>query len=136
MVVNKGKKETKTVKTKENVKEVKKVKSEKKGIFGKIKKEKIVAPQDAKPVADPFEVIRFVLMTEKSIRMVELQNKLVFIVTRSAKKPQIKSAVQDAFGSPVSNITTMVDQSGRKKAFVKFKTAGAAGDIAIKLGVI
>lgn len=125
-----NKKEVKQKTKKETTK-----KPEGKGLFGKLKKEKPVISV-TKPVADPFDVIKFVLMTEKSVRMVELQNKLVFIVNRPAKKPQIKSAIEQAFGSPVMDVSTVVDQSGRKKAFVKFKNAGAAGDIAIKLGVI
>lgn len=91
---------------------------------------------DAKQVSDAFDVIRFVLMTEKSIRMVESQNKLVFIVNRSSEKEQIKKSIEHAFGSPISGVTTVIDQSGRKKAFVRFAQPGAAGDIAIKLGVI
>ena len=98
------------------------------------KKESIAS--DAKAVSDAFDVIRFVLMTEKSIRMVESQNKLVFIVNRSSKKGQIRKSIENAFCPPISGITTVIDQSGRKKAFVKFSNPGAAGDIAIKLGVI
>ncbi|MFA4819711.1 MAG: 50S ribosomal protein L23 [Candidatus Aenigmatarchaeota archaeon] len=113
-------------------------KTVKKGLFNKLKRVKPVkvTAELQKPLEDPFDVIKFVLMTEKSIRMVELQNKLVFIVNRPAKRNQIKVAVEQAFGSPISKVTTVVDQDGRKKAFVKFKNAGAAGDIAIKLGII
>ena len=99
------------------------------------KKEKIEA-SDAKTVSDAFDVIKFVLMTEKSVRMVETQNKLVFIVNRSAARDEIKKAVQNAFNSPVMDVKTVIDQAGRKKAFVKFANEGAAGDIAIKLGII
>lgn len=99
-------------------------------------KEEKLPVSDAKAVADAFDVIKFVLMTEKSVRLVESQNKLVFIVNRPARKKEIRGAVERAFGSPVSGVTTMTDQAGRKKAFVKFKNAGAAGDIAIKLGII
>ncbi len=102
----------------------------------KEKKPKQEPISDAKAVADAFDVIKFVLMTEKSIRIIEGQNKLVFIVNRPSEKKQIKQAVEQAFGSPVSGVTTLIDQAGRKKAFVKFKNAGAAGDIAIKLGII
>ena len=112
-----------------------KIVKEKKRLFNRKNVKEPVA-QIAKPVADPFDIIRFVLMTEKSIRMVETQNKLVFIVNRPSKKPQIRQAVEQAFGSPVSHITVLMDQDGRKKAFVKFRNEGAAGDIAIKLGVI
>jgi large subunit ribosomal protein L23 len=95
--------------------------------------EKIVA----KPlVRNEFETVKFVLMTEKSVRAVEAQNKLVFIVKRNAKRDEIKHAVEKMFEAPVGDVKTVIDQAGRKKAFVKFKNAGAAGDIAIKLGII
>ena len=87
-------------------------------------------------VANAFHSIKFVLMTEKSVRIVEAQNKLVFITRRDARRDEIKKAVETAFGSPVEKVSTLIDQAGRKKAFVKFRNAGAAGDIAIKLGVI
>ena len=112
------------------------VKKEKPKKEVKQKKEVKLPEADAKTVADAFSVIKFVLMTEKSVRMVETQNKLIFIVNRSAARDEIKKAVQHAFNSPVSGVKTVIDQSGRKKAFVKFSNAGAAGDIAIKLGII
>ncbi len=112
------------------------LKKQKKEKPRKQQKEQKLSESDAKTVADAFNVIKFVLMTEKSVRMVETQNKLVFIVNRSAARGEIKKAVQNAFNSPVSDVKTVIDQSGRKKAFVKFSNVGAAGDIAIRLGII
>jgi len=85
---------------------------------------------------DPYDILKFVLMTEKAVRMVELQNKLVFVVDMKADKPTITSAAESAFGSKVTSVETMIDQSGRKKAFVKFEKPGEAGEIAIRLGII
>ena len=85
---------------------------------------------------DPFETIQFVLMTEKCVRMIEAQNKLVFVVRRNSDKKAVKKAVENAFQSAVAGITTMIDQDGRKRAFVKFDKAGVAGEIAIRLGII
>ncbi|MBI4017981.1 MAG: 50S ribosomal protein L23 [Candidatus Aenigmarchaeota archaeon] len=82
------------------------------------------------------DTLRFVLMTEKAVQLIETQNKLVFVVARSARKPEIKSAVEDVFNSKVSSLTTSIDQEGRKKAFVKFAKEGEAGEIAIRLGII
>ena len=48
----------------------------------------------------------------------------------------MKSAVEKVFDSPVSTVQTFIDQNGRKKAFIKFKKEGAAGEIAIRLGII
>jgi large subunit ribosomal protein L23 len=89
-----------------------------------------------KPGRDAYDVLRFVLMTEKAVRQIELQNRLVFIVDRHAKKNEIRSAAETAFNSPIRNVTTMIDQLGRKKAFVVFENEGAAGEIAVRLGII
>ena len=90
----------------------------------------------AAKISDPFSIIKFVLMTEKAVQVIEKQNKLVFIVDRGADKNNIKAAVEAAFSAPISHVQTMIDQKGRKKALVKFRNAGAAGNIAIKLGII
>jgi large subunit ribosomal protein L23 len=110
----------------------------------KAKKEKPARVKKQKPerkvvldkTIDPFETVQFVLMTEKCVRMIESQNKLVFVVRRTADKKKIKKAIENAFQSPIESVTTMIDQRGRKRAFVRFSNAGAAGDIAIKLGII
>lgn len=125
---------------KEEVKtEIRGEKEEKKKIK---EKEKIQAKKPADvsvtplTTKDPFDVLQFVLMTEKAVRIVEAQNKLVFIVGKKAKKPEIRNAVESLFESKVSKVTTMIDQKGRKKAFIKFSEAGAAGNIAVRLGII
>ncbi|MBI2076578.1 MAG: 50S ribosomal protein L23 [Candidatus Aenigmarchaeota archaeon] len=85
---------------------------------------------------DHFNVIKFVLMTEKSIQNIEKENKLVFIVNRKATKKQISDAVRSAFNTATASVRTSIDQKGRKKAFVRFAKAGEAGDIAVRLGII
>ena len=103
------------------------------------KKEKQIAAAPAakeKGAMDPFGTLRFVLMTEKAVQMIEAQNKLVFIVNRRSDKEEIKRAIEQAFQSSVKRVNTMIDESGRKKAFVKFREPGQAGEIAIRLGII
>lgn len=103
------------------------------------KKEKQItaAPSaEEKNAMDPFGTLRFVLMTEKAVQMIEAQNKLVFIVNRRSDKKEIKQAIEQAFQSSVKHVNTMIDESGRKKAFVKFREPGQAGEIAIRLGII
>jgi len=87
-------------------------------------------------VSDPYSVLKFVLMTEKCVRMIETENKLVFIVDRKAGKSEIKNAFETAFGSKVNDVNVAIDQKARKKAFIKLKEPGAAGDIAVRLGII
>lgn len=93
-------------------------------------------PVEEKPIADPFDTLKFVLMTEKSIQLIETQNKLVFIVNKKSSKDDIKKAFENAFSTKVGEIKTMIDQKSRKKAFIKLKKEGEAGEIAIRLGII
>ena len=82
------------------------------------------------------DVLDYVSMTEKSIRFIEAENKMIFIVNRKADKKDIKSAIENMFETKVLDIKTTIDQKGRKKAYVKFKEHDAAGEIAMKLGII
>ena len=103
----------------------------------KAKEEKAVEVKKSdKNLLDPYSVLRFVLMTEKAVRMVEAQNKLVFIVDRRYDKKEIKKAASAAFESEIEKVNTVIDQKGRKKAYIKFAKAGQAGDIAVRLGII
>lgn len=104
------------------------------------KQTKKAEAKDGKLIIDttiePFETLQFVLMTEKCVRLIESQNKLVFIVRRQAGRKQIRKAAESAFQSRVAGVNTMIDQKGRKRAYIKFQQPGAAGDIAIRLGII
>ena len=85
---------------------------------------------------DPYAVIKYPVMTEKSMRMVEEENKLVFIVDRRANKPTIKRAVEELFNVEVEKVWTMITSRGEKKAIVKLKPEYKATDVAVKLGIL
>ncbi len=87
----------------------------------------------AVPSAD---VLKFVYMTEKAIRNIEKENRLVFIVDRAASKDEIRAAVETGYKENVADVNTLIDQKGRKKAVIKFVKPNAASDVAIKLGII
>ena len=82
------------------------------------------------------KIIKFPLATEKSIRMMEAENKLVFIVDRSATKKLVKDAIESLFSTSVVKVNLSNDNYGRKKAFVKFSPDVPAIDIATKLGLM
>ena len=46
--------------------------------------------------ADPYSIIKYPLSTEKAVRQMEAENKLIFVVDRSATKSAIKWAVEKA----------------------------------------
>lgn len=81
------------------------------------------------------QVIKYPLTTEKAIRLMESENKLVFIVDKKAKKLEIKTELETMFKAKVDSVNTHV-RSGQKRAYVKFNNETPAIDIATKLGVI
>jgi|TARA_Y100000310_G_C20619374_1_gene782410 ribosomal protein L23 len=84
---------------------------------------------------DPYKIIKYPLSTEKSIRLMESQNKLIFVVDISADKKMIKNAVKDMFKVEVDNVKTFV-QKGQKRAYIKFSEKTPAIDIATQLGLM
>jgi large subunit ribosomal protein L23 len=62
-----------------------------------------------------YDVIRSPVITEKST-MASEQDKVVFIVARSATKPEIKTAVETLFKVKVKNVNTLV-RKGKTKRF-------------------
>jgi len=80
--------------------------------------------------------IQFPLNTEKSIRMMESDNTLVFVVDRKATKATIKEAVETQLGAKVASVRTNTVLGGVKKAYVRFTADTPAIDVATKLGMI
>jgi large subunit ribosomal protein L23 len=85
---------------------------------------------------DPFKVLLYPLVTEKTVGMIEKENKIVFIVDRKANKKQIKEAFEKLFGVKVEKVNTLIARDGRKKAFIKLKKEFKASDVAVKLGIL
>ena len=75
-------------------------------------------------------------MTEKSVALIEKENKIVFAVNRNADKKQIKEAVEKVFEVKVEKVNTLITPSGEKKAFIKLKPEFKAIDVAVKLGIV
>jgi large subunit ribosomal protein L23 len=82
------------------------------------------------------DVIKYPMTTEKSIRLLESENKLVFIVERKATKQDIKKAVESMFNVKVVSVNTLISIKGEKKAYVKLSEGTPAIDIATQLGML
>ena len=85
---------------------------------------------------NPHDVILYPLMTERSVFMIENENKLVFIVKRDATKRDITRAVQTLYGVEAESVNTLISRKSVKKAFVKLTEAHDASDLAIRLGIL
>jgi len=85
---------------------------------------------------DPYDVILYPLMTEATSRMIETENKLVFIVNLKATKTDVGRAVEELYEVAVKKVNVLITPRGKKKAFVKLHPDYKASDIAIRLGVL
>jgi len=85
---------------------------------------------------DPYKIIKYPLSSEKSIRLMELENKLIFMVDRKAKKAEIKKAIEEMFKVKVIAVNTFISNRGQKKAYIKFSAETPAIDIATQLGLM
>ena len=82
------------------------------------------------------EVIHFPLSTEKTVRLMEAENKLLFEVERTATKAQIKNAVEKMFKAKVAKVNVFITPQFTKRAYVKFAPETHAIDIATDLGLL
>jgi large subunit ribosomal protein L23 len=81
-------------------------------------------------------VIRYPLSTEKSLRLMESENKLIFVVHNKATKADIKQAIEELFKVKVTKVTTHNTTDGTKRAYVKFSDETPAIDVATNLGLM
>lgn len=81
-------------------------------------------------------IIKYPLSTEKSIRLMESENKLIFAVERKAKKQDIKQAVVSLFKVKVVKVNVMLSPKGVKKAYVTLSPETPAIDVATQLGLM
>ena len=86
--------------------------------------------------ADPYKIVINPLSTEKSIKLMDSENKLMFRVDMSAKKEDIKKAIEKMFKVKVVKVNTYVTSRGEKRAYVKFSPETPAIDIATNLGMM
>jgi len=83
-----------------------------------------------------WNVLSHPLMTEKSIGLIEKENKLVFTVNLKVNKVDIKHAMEKAFDVTIDGVTTSITRKGQKKAFIKLSKDYSASEIATRLGML
>lgn len=98
--------------------------------------EKTIKTKEVRDMFDPYRVIKFPLSTEKSIRQIEFDNKLTFVVDKKAKKPEIKRAIEELFNVKVLKINTQNSFKGEKRAYIKLSPESLASDVSADLGLI
>tara|TARA_Y100000310_G_C20558972_1_gene752060 strand:+ start:347 stop:682 length:336 start_codon:yes stop_codon:yes gene_type:complete len=85
---------------------------------------------------DPYQIILHPLSTEKSIRQIEFDNKLVFVINPRATKRDVKKAVESLFNVKVAKVNVQNSFKGEKRAYVKLSAESLASDVSADLGLI
>ncbi len=85
---------------------------------------------------DPHSVLRNPIHTEKAVRLMDKENKLLFEVHRTSKKQDIKKTFEQLFNAKVVKVNTFHTPSGEKRAYITLSKQYHAADIATKLGLM
>jgi len=83
-----------------------------------------------------YQIIEYPVITEKTVNLISADNKITFVVNKSATKKEIKAAVEKLYNVKVESVNLLFDRKNRKKAFVKLKKEFNAQDLANKLGIL
>lgn len=75
------------------------------------------------------------ISTEKIVKMIEIENTLLFEFPREARKEEIKKDIEETFKVRVSGIRTLI-RGNKKRAYIKLDKKNPAIDVATKLGMI
>jgi len=88
------------------------------------------------PVKNIQEVIKYPLVSEDAVTLIEAENKITFIVDADASKNDIRRAVEELYEVRVDRVNSVVTTEGRKKAYVKLAPDYKASDLAVRLGIL
>ena len=75
------------------------------------------------------------ITTEKAVKLIEIENIIIFEVERKMKKVDIKKEVEKTFNVKVEKIRTL-SRENKKLAYVKLDKKNLAIDLATKLGMM
>ncbi|MFX0103251.1 MAG: 50S ribosomal protein L23 [Candidatus Hodarchaeota archaeon] len=75
------------------------------------------------------------VITESTFDLIEMENKIVFIVHKKANKNLIKYAVENLYNVKCVKVNTMITPLGEKKAFVRLSPNDSASEVANKIGL-
>ncbi len=81
-------------------------------------------------------VIVYPMMSEDTVRLIEAENKITFIVSNKASKHDVKRAVEEMYEVKVDRVSTLTTPEGKKKAYVKLSPESKASELAVKLGIL
>jgi large subunit ribosomal protein L23Ae len=95
---------------------------------------RISVPQ--KSTLDKHSIIKYPLTTESSMKMIEDNNTLCFIVDITANKRQIKAAIRELHNIECEKVNTLITPKGLKKTYIRLTKDYDALDVANRIGII
>jgi len=88
-------------------------------------------------MVDFWSLVAHPVTSEKAVRMIESENKLVFKLNNlKITQAEVKKSFEEEFKVKVEKVNTLIDRKGEKKAIIKLGAEFPAGDIGVKLGII
>jgi large subunit ribosomal protein L23 len=85
---------------------------------------------------DSYDIVKYPLSTEKTVRLMQEENKLLFVVSNTATKKTIKAAIEKMFNVKVSKVNLLNTPKNEKRAYVRLSYETPAIDVATDLGLI
>ena len=82
------------------------------------------------------EVVKYPLLSEDAVTLLEAENKITFVVDLRSDKHDIRRAVEQLYEVRVEKVSTLITPEGDKKAFVKLTPDFKAADLAVRLGIL
>ncbi|MBU0962712.1 MAG: 50S ribosomal protein L23 [Nanoarchaeota archaeon] len=82
------------------------------------------------------DIIKYPLTTEKAVKLIESENKLLFVVDLNASKKEIKESLEKMFKIKVVKVNTLITSDGEKRAYVKLAPETPAMDVITQLGLM
>ncbi|MEK6928034.1 MAG: 50S ribosomal protein L23 [Nanoarchaeota archaeon] len=73
--------------------------------------------------------------TEKAVKLIDVENTLIFEVPKEVTKPEIQKEVEHLFKVKVDKIRTLIHLN-KKFAYIRLNKNNLAADIATKLGML
>jgi large subunit ribosomal protein L23 len=81
-------------------------------------------------------ILLYPKVTEKTSKLIETENKIVFVVDKDATKDLIKREFERKFSVKVEKVNLNRTFSGEKIAYIKLKEDGKAQEVATKLKIL
>jgi len=75
------------------------------------------------------------ITSEKAVKLIEIENTLMFKMDRKARKKEIKKEFEETFKVSVEKVRTLT-RKNQKYAYIKLDKKNPAIDVATKLGMI